>query len=282
MQIRKSRVAVVGLLTALSACEIDSPLHPAARVERSLSGQQRSAAAGNIDSRFQGLAHSVPGFGGMFVDTATSHLTVYLQNPGDRASAIAAIRRAFPDREVADAEFAVRAGRFDWRELTAWRTEADAFLTIPGMYKTDIDERLNKISIGVENDAVRSRISAELARRRVPSEAVVINVIPRVRLARTLRDPATNLEGGIQIGNPVSSLGPFECTAGFNVQYNGYYGFMTASHCTTKEAEVNNTPFYQPDQATGRYLGSETADPGGLFLESAEPWGMGLPARRPL
>jgi hypothetical protein len=81
-------------------------------------------------------------------------------------------------------------------------------------------------------------------------------VAPIVQVA-TLRGVVRPVVAGVQINFP-----GFLCSLGFNAKRGGVAGFVTASHCTTTQGGVENTPYYQPLQTTRpTKIATETVDP---------------------
>lgn len=262
-----SRFKIVGVAACavvLSACSdgVTTPRPEDAEPASALSADAGApvSAPRNPDELFAQLGRSIPGgFGGMYFDTSSTDLVVYLQRPAEGREAIASLRQAFPDPRISTVGIVVQEGRYEWRQLQQWRQHVDRLLALSGVRLTSIDERLNRLRVGVANSDVAARVRVELERAGVPQEAVVIDEVPLARPALTLRDEAPAVDGGYQIdnGNRVGAL----CTVGFNIAYGGYYGFMTAAHCTRTVGVIDSDPFYQATVGAGFHVGTETVDP---------------------
>jgi hypothetical protein len=65
------------------------------------------------------------------------------------------------------------------------------------------------------------------------------------------------VQAGVQINFP-----GYLCSVGFNATSGSEKSFITASHCTSKQGGVENTPYYQPLQSVdGTVIAREVADP---------------------
>lgn len=275
--LRRSATTVLLALAVISAACSDGVTVPSTS-EPAAAAVPTSGTSGTpptVDELFAQIARATPGgFGGMFFDTASANLEIYLQQPGRGPEAVAALKRVFPDARILGAQTVIREARYDWLQLKTWRQQVDGLFAIPGVRMTDIDERLNRVRIGVADPGVQSRVEAELDRLGVPREAVVVEEVPPVRPALTLRERAPAVEGSFQIQN--SNSGGL-CSVGFNVAYNGYYGFMTAAHCTRNIAKLDFDPFYQSLVSSGIHAGTESADPEIFFYGGEQRGGWVCP-----
>lgn len=131
----------------------------------------------------------------------------------------------------------------------------------PSVVLMDVDEKLNRIRVGVDRNllkrAVRSSLEMQLSDLQVPAAAVVFEEVdPVFQLAHTLSSAFNPVPGGVEINFP-----GFLCTLGFNIRFGdaGACYFMTNSHCTTVQGGVESTPYFQP--AGGASIGTEIYDP---------------------
>lgn len=202
----------------------------------------------SLDDEFARIAEEVPGFGGMFYDDA-GVANVYLTD----ASRAADLRRLGADG------FKVLPGQYDYRDLVAWRADVDELLSLPNVVWTDIDERRNRIAVGIDQEAGVKGIQAiesELARTRAPRPAVIVESVPAIYNQVTLRDRIRPVPAGVQI-----AFGGFVCTLGVNVTRAGVAGFVTNSHCSGTQGGVQNTVFFQNTNTAANRIGIEVADP---------------------
>ena len=195
-----------------------------------------SAAARSIDDRFVAVASEVPAFGGMFV--AGKELKVYLTERRRRAwvDAGRAIREAFPGQGL-PRRLDVLSARFGFTRLKAWHDRLSAaVLRLSGVVLTDIDDRKNRLTVGVENRETRDWVARRLPTLRIPRDAVRIELMAPImpQTGRGLRAHHRPLVGGLQIRYEDWYLNTFpNCTIGFIAIRGGESGFVTASHCST-------------------------------------------------
>ena len=233
---------------------------------------------------------ALPGFGGMFFDDEMN-LNVYLvedvqqvtgRSLENRTTQVrAAIEAAFgsdvlaqggrrpSDRADGDAlqqapSINLVQGEYDIRQLVDWRAEIDRLLDLPGVVSTDLDERRNRLAVGIESSAARANVEAALERLGVPRDAVLIEEVKPVRFHATLRSRFRSMPGGVQIEADTGVFAFSTCTMGFNAIRSGVSGFVTNSHCTRIQGGSEDTDFHQPDDpwwTEGNKVGDEIADP---------------------
>jgi len=137
-----------------------------------------------LDDEFSDLAGEVPGFGGLYYDDDGT-LTVRLKDTG-RADAARSPVSAFLARQAGRSSVrlgqipgevgAMRAvaARYDFRELRAWYQEQ----VVPGLQATDrvtmtdIDERRNRIVIGVRDLSTGGAITDAAPQPRDPGRRI--------------------------------------------------------------------------------------------------------------
>lgn len=202
----------------------------------------------NLDQEFARMAEKVPGFGGLYVDAqGTPH--VYLTD----------LSRA---REVQGlgAGVKVHLGKYDFRDLVAWKAAARDLLSRPGAVSLDIDETRNRIVLGVRRESlgpVSMGVPAFLRGARVPGGAVIVEAARPFVTQETLTDRIRPIPGGAQIQNSNGGT----CSLGYNAIRLGVRGFVTASHCTLTQGGVEGTVFSQNTVSFGNLVGTEVADP---------------------
>ena len=156
------------------------------------------------------------------------------------------------------AKLQVLKGDFDYLTLDGWhnRVTPEA-LAIPGTVFTDLDERSNRVRIGVEDGTAEVGVKRLLARLGIPAAAVIVERSAPIRLAATLRSRVRPVRGGLQI-----NFTQFICTLGFNALKNGVSSFVTNSHCTEAQGGNQGTQYFQPlSTAANSLIGTEVADP---------------------
>jgi hypothetical protein len=126
-----------------------------------------------------------------------------------------------------------------------------------------VDERDDgKLEIGVAGKGVVRAVETRLGELGIPLERVrVVETKPIQELA-TLRDEIRPLIGGLQISF-VKSRSTYLCTLGFIAvrTSDSRAGFLTNSHCTSKEFAYDGTVHYQPLPGTDTRVGAEISDP---------------------
>ncbi len=135
---------------------------------------------------------------------------------------------------------------------------------MPGVVFTDLDERQNRIKIGVESSEMRKQIEATLVDLGVPLKTVIIEETEPIKFFANLRDRQRPVQGGVQVESDTAVFGYLLCTMGFNAHRSGTRGFVTNSHCTTDQGGSEGTDFHQPDDplfSEGNKIGDEIADP---------------------
>ncbi len=178
----------------------------------------------------------------MFIDDS-GNLTLLLSDASKASNAQAALATALGADRFAGAPIHVLEAQFGFLDLYAWRLEMrSGVLGLPGVVSLDIDERSNRLRVGVEDMKVAGDVEAALAQLRVPKDAVIIEAVEPVTPLVTLQDNVRPVKGGLQI----QRQGNYTCTLGFNAVKAGVNGFVTNSHCTSIQGGVESTVFYQP------------------------------------
>ncbi len=145
-----------------------------------------------IDDRFADLARVVPGgFGGLWLEGDELH--VNLVDLSKRAEAQAVLARelraefgggAPGQRGSVDLDAIVfHSARYDYLQLTGWYARLTPALG-EGIVSTDIDERANRIAVGVRDEATIERVRRRVVELGIPPEAVVVARQEPVQLRR--------------------------------------------------------------------------------------------------
>lgn len=144
-----------------------------------------------IDDRFADLARAVPGgFGGLWLQGDVLH--VNLVDLSREAEARAALKERLRGEfgpgaggqrgRVELDRIVFHQGRYDYVQLTAWYARLPAGLGYEGVITTDIDERRNRIVVGVESAAAAERVRRRVAELGIPAEAVLVERGEPVRI----------------------------------------------------------------------------------------------------
>lgn len=198
------------------------------------------------DEIFNGFVQDLPGFGGVFVEGATGtdagRITVVLTSPGALPETAVRARLATlfsrlnrPDlSERAASGVSIVRGEHSFADLKRWYPKAVALLVRPGVTQTDIDERRNRIVVGVASAADREAVLSALTGSGVPESAMIVEVSPAPVNEQRLSDVVSKRIGGIRIRSELAA-----CTLGYNAKLSRIDGipvlgdfFITASHCT--------------------------------------------------
>lgn len=178
----------------------------------------------------------------------------------------------------------VRQAKYDFRQLLGWY-RAQVLPTVGGaaeLTMTDIDERQNRIVIGVKDAASVETMRQRISGLQVPQDAmgviqfegaVVEALVEKTslrtrRLDQSLSGFVRPLVGGLKIVHPyLDSL--YQCTLGFNLVgwLNGNIGpdrfAVTNSHCAPPRSQVSG--ILEMGQPTGgANVALEIVDPGWL------------------
>lgn len=301
-------------LSMLSACESGvAPTRPdesSVRLSTPSAGMSIVRPSRTIDDEFEDLAARIPGFGGAYVDSL-GRLTINLARPEDYSLARAELATML-DRSTGGlftvferAGIRVRVARFDYRDLRRWyRTFVTRdLLSQPGAVFGDIDERENRILVGVNSEAVASRMRARVAAFHLPAHAIEIVVEaatapkpltflndcdPTIAITDCPPDSPTGGGGwtgplltesvrpaiaGVQIAYQVGTT-PFLCSLSYNVTRTAGGAldparyFITASHCGDIQGQVTGIAMGQPSVVST--IAHEQADPG-FIDQSTDP-----------
>lgn len=240
------------------------------------------ASVETYDDALARLADRLPGFGGMFLDSAGG-LVVWLTDPRKIDDAKPALREFFAERaagNVAVASERMRqvdrmravAARYNFRQLHTWYAMIrNTVLPLPGVTVGDIDERRNLIMVGVKDSLSRAAAAEALESVAIPLDAIVVELFAPFEPDVTLRDRVRPVIGGVQIVWSGDSL----CTLGYNVthlfpggQQDSDWYFVTAAHCTSVSWDVTGHSMGQPSPNT--VIGYEVADPA-RFTNAQDP-----------
>lgn len=133
-----------------------------------------SEAPKTIDEQFVDVNERVPGFGGAYFENGNLH--VWLVDPSEQALENA--RQALAelvDERYATGRLVAHEADFTFRELHEWRRAEADVLNLPGVVFTDVDEKANRLTIGVtDSEHNGARVVEAFSRSGVPEKAVRI------------------------------------------------------------------------------------------------------------
>lgn len=272
---RSGAVPVLALLAA--SCTDLPPTEPSAlepdAPNLALSAQMPPGMTRGIDAEFVRTANEVPGFGGLYYDESGRMVVVMAGDPDrtlDARSDETLRRRIQETRGVAaaTAEIVIQQGDYDFIELDAINRRVLPVLAVGGVVLTHIDERRNRVRVGVDGPAAAQAVEEWLAAHDVPREAVIIEETEPIRpmTGHTLRNRVRPVAGGLQIAFERPGVGFFVCTLGANVRVSGPGAsqphFITNSHCTAERSTVTGTTYWQHSPfADETEIGVEVLDP---------------------
>jgi hypothetical protein len=156
-------------------------------------------------------------------------------------------------------------GQYDFAELFGWlKPVQNAVFQVKGTQSTDIDERRNRLVVGVLDEQSRASVLNIVAKLGIPRNAVIVEIEPRFLLsADSLTGRVRPIKGGlgIQSSKAFNNL----CTLGFIIKMGSAafpYYFMTNSHCTEVVGGEEGTSFWQPQSSFyDSFIGTEVSDP---------------------
>jgi len=235
--------------------------------------EEASEQIGDSDELMKRIAEQVPGFGGLFYDE-NGQLTMYVTGaePGVQQMTEARISAVLgTDNQFAAAgPVRVVTGQYDFLQLKGWheRMSKDV-LGVAGVVLVDVDERSNRLRVGVEKPEQQAAVKDQIAKLGIPEAAINVEVTEPISFAsHTLRSRVRPLQGGLQI-----NFGNFVCTLGFLAVRSGVQGMVTNSHCTNIQGGVENTIYHQASASgTTNRIALEIRDPA-YFTGSGCPAG---------
>jgi hypothetical protein len=141
--------------------------------------------------------------------------------------------------------------------LEAQKDRLLSLFQLAGVVFTDVDETSGRLVVGVLDRDVEGVIRASLPGLGVSSQSVDVVEAPAILQIATLRDKVRPVVGGLQI-----RFSQYLCSLGFNALRDGVSGYVTASHCSDRQGDVDGTEYYQPlNQVADEFIGTEIADP---------------------
>lgn len=276
---------VLALVVFLAACSDGLPAGPEQEPQSSAAqnevaedpplvrGPKAVAQRARPERLAQRVARQVPAFGGGYVEDGVLHVhMVEMGAAGHARSVIAGEMGQGGRTDLTEMRF--RPARFTFRQLENWhrRLSAHGGIPHPVLY-TEVDERFNRVRIGIEKADLEAPIRAVLARKQIPDDAVLFRVdVPAVRANHNLRDRVRPTRAGTQTRTTYSGAPDnFYCTQGPNVWYNSKRHFVMNSHCTQEVdtygwggyiGAVIHQPNIGPWYDRNRHrIGTEVSDP---------------------
>lgn len=245
-------------LSVLVAC-VDAPTHPSQQAtSRRVSAQLSRTPYSHFvtyDDYMEQIAETEPTFAGMYFENGS--LIVMSTDASRSATALrTAITEVLSDRRLSTAAIQVRPATYSWAQLYAWGKNLPGIFSVSGVTSTNIDQRTNRISIGIASDASRAPVLATLTNAGIPAVAITFHQRGVGRFTSSLADELRDILGGVRVAIDTSND---YCTIGFNtVDSNGTALFATNGHCSaTFGASNDGTRFWQNTPVTAERIGVE-------------------------
>jgi hypothetical protein len=128
---------------------------------------------------------------------------------------------------------------------------------VAGVVFTDADEGSGRLVVGVLDRGVEGLVRGRLRGLGVVSQSVDVVETEPIFQIDTLRDYTRPVIAGVQI-----RFSQYVCSLGFSAMRAGVLGFVTASHCSSRQGTVDGTQYYQPlNRVPAELIGTETVDP---------------------
>ena len=194
-----------------------------------------------FDALLARVAEVAPSFAGLYRGDDEMP-TVLLTRMGDLPAVQEALDAILRDDRFSSVQ-RVEEAAYSFDRLYGWKADLTPLLTLPGVMSLDIDERRNRISIGVLDPSLVISVRRALAGRDVPEEAVVFRISEAPRFGATLHDSWRPVTGGPELETSAS----LTCTLGFNADLDGTPVFATNGHCTETIGGIEGTDFGQDD-----------------------------------
>lgn len=229
----------------------------------------QTGAQPTFDDQLAQLAAAIPSFGGLFVDEKADTLFVYLTRSNARTLALVARRlRALFD--IPERRTKMLKARYDWGQLKTWSDRMTTGVwSLAGVTMTDIDDRSNRLVVGVEDLRLRGALHRRLDRLSIPRDAVRIVRRPPAPEDSSLQHRHRALMSGFQI----SKSGGGRCTLGF-IAWNPRHqkwGIVTNTHCTDTRGSLEGTRFFQHARSNTPFEGRPGTDSNEIAREVDDP-----------
>lgn len=234
-----------------------------------------------LDDMFIRVSKNLPGFAGLHYDESNNLVVSMKTDPNSRA----AINKNMVEEQISAVfgqelfmstssyqakassvatELIIRPVEFSMIELADIFKKLRTVMFLESVTFIDIDEKINKVYIGVENNKIVTTIRNQFDSLGVPPESVVIEKVGEVSDKAALTDKIEPPLGGLKI---TRKFGTYICTISFPAKFTDfggrtYDGFITASHCTTRKFASDFVAIYQPVYVSGtNAIGEEHYDP---------------------
>lgn len=293
--IRTRTLALLGAMGLAACSDTTAPTSARAPEDGAALSQSATIKADPLrpgERRLRNLARQVPGFAGFYFDES-GDLVVQLKDTRQGNSARAAVAafvrtvgvergrggRPAPQVRVAQAKYA-------FTELNAWREAVrNSLFELDGVVMLDLDERANRLVVGLSQEGARAEAEGRLKSLSVPADLVQLKVVGEAKpvSARESASAAmTTTTGCLQLEQTCRPMiGGFKttyfrdgteyrCTMGFAALVGGSPRVVNAAHCSEHEWSLDYTQYHQPEY--NAYVGREVSDPRGWTCDFLGTW----------
>lgn len=249
--------------------------------EENTDGEQGMRLVFDEDAQLVEATKEVRSFGGAYVSGdalqgETEKLVIWLTEPSqDQGKLLRSILTDAKGPRFDQPQIEFRRAQYRFAELKSWFDELKDIYLIDGVVLGDVDEKLNRLVYVIDGSRTdEARVREEVGAAGVPQDAVVVT--GGTSAEQTLRSKHRPMRGGLQIQFQGGFLGLSTptCTLGYPARRSGVDGFITNSHCSRTQAEVDNGRYWQATRPAldNDQAGTETVDPS-FFTGGACPSG---------
>ena len=183
------RLALPFALFGLAACQDSTPTASSSRPEPAAPSLSAAAQDDRLilpgEQDFARLAREQPGFAGYHYDWETGDLVASVKNLDRAEEARAAVEPVITQlRRVSERARRGRGGvrvrqvQFGFDELRVWRDHLTPVLfSKPQVLSIDLDEKENRVWVGVRQASARAEVMAEAKRLGIPASAVTVQMV---------------------------------------------------------------------------------------------------------
>jgi len=223
------RTAILTVFVTLAACDAaptGAPGSPGTASPPALSNVRRGRVP-TIDEELARIARDeVPGFAGSYRGRNGERVVLLVAEP-DLPEDRRALRKGAELRERW-ATARVERARFGFDELFAWREQLEREVPRPGQYAWDIEERNNRVFVGVTDRRFEEGVRETARRIGIPAAALDVQVMRMPTVRTALTDLVRPMNSGLRI-NVGEANDP--CSLGAVVRISNAFYLATASHC---------------------------------------------------
>lgn len=265
----RTHLIIVALMLGAIACADRTAPISGPPTSRLFTGSTPEPTEYPAERAFWELARVAPSHGGLYFDTLTGDLNVYLKDMTEGPAAKRALPIVFSEGLASararhpQAGIVFKQGTYTFIELARWRDALDSVLmATPSVQWWGVDHAKNQIVVGVLSGADSEAIVAMALELAIPAGALRFEKTGRVHPEQTLLDSIRPVKGGIVLEHKKSPTSPiYQCTLGFLALWGGEHAFVTASHCSSQRGALDSTKQYQPHLASNdSSIGFEVAD----------------------